>query len=129
MPAVRRVVAVAVLVEALVVLAYGVFLAVESFIETSPSLIGSLVLSLVTLLIGAGLLLVARAVAAGRRGARAPVLVWQLLQLVVALPAAYGRPEALMPRWAGIPLLALCLVAGLGVLRRDAVDDPNDDLA
>lgn len=128
MPIVRKVVALAVLAEALAVLGFGVYLAVESFLETSPSLVSSLVLALTTLLLGGGLVLVARAVAAGRRGARAPVLVWQLLQFVVSLPAAYERPDALLPRWAGIPLLVLCLVAGLGILRRDAVDDPNDDL-
>lgn len=122
-PTARLVVAVAVLLEALVVVAYAVYLGVEGLRAPSASRIGDLFLALTTVLIGAGLGLVARAVVQGRRGARAPVLVWQVLQMVVAAPAAFGRQDALMPVWAGVPLVVLCVVAGLGITRHDVLDD------
>jgi hypothetical protein len=53
------------------------------------------------------------------------VLVWQALQAVVAVPAAYGSADALVPWYVGVPLLVLCLVAGLGVLRRDVIETPD----
>lgn len=122
MSAARRVVTAAVVIEALVVVGYGMYLGVEAIVTPTGHRLAALFLAAMTVLFGAGLALVARAVAQGRRGARAPVLVWQILQAAVAVPAAYGASDALLPAWVGIALLVLCLVAGLGVLRSDVVD-------
>lgn len=68
---------------------------------------GVVLLSLATALL---LLAAARALAAGRRWGRAPVLTWQLLQLAVALPAVRAD-AALIP----VALLAASIAGAVGL--------------
>jgi len=113
----RRLVVLAVVVEAMVVGGYGVYLGVETLVAPAADRLAATFLVVLTLGLAVGLALLARAVRDGRRGARAPVLVWQLLQASVAVPA-------LPDRWyLGFPLLALCVVAGAGVLLGQAEPD------
>jgi heme/copper-type cytochrome/quinol oxidase subunit 3 len=115
----RRVVVLAVLLEAAAVAAYAVFLVVETVRGPVTEPVAAVFLALLTLALAAALVLAARAVAAGRRAARAPVLVWQILQLAIGVPA-------LTTRWyVGVPLVLLAVVAGLGVLRSDVLPDES----
>ena len=115
----RRAVVAALVVEAVVVGGYGAFLGLETVIAEATERVAAAFLALFALALGAGLAGLARAVAKGWRGARAPVVLWQLLQASIAVPA-------LGPRWyVGVGLLVLCVVAGVGVLRADVL--PGDD--
>ena len=117
MPVARRVVAAIVLLEAAVVAACGVYLAVEAAIGDVAERAGAVFLAVLAVALAGGLAAVGRAVAAGRRGARAPVLVWQVLQLTAAAPA-------LRERWyVGVPLVVAAIVAAVGVLRSDVLPE------
>jgi coenzyme F420-reducing hydrogenase beta subunit len=76
--------------------------------------VGSAVTSVTALALAAGLVAVALGVRSGRRWARTPTLVWQALQVLVALTT--------LPLAIGIPLAVLGLAVGYGVLRRDVVE-------
>jgi len=105
--------ALAVALEALVVGGYGVYLGVESIVAPATERPAAVVMCVFCLVLAAGLLVLARAAGLGRRWTRAPVLVWQVLQASIAVPA-------LGTRWpVGAGLLLLCLVAGFGVLREE----------
>lgn len=109
--------ALAVALEALVVGGYGVFLGVESVVAPATDRLAAVVMAVFCLGLAAGLLVLARGVGLGRRWARAPVLVWQVLQASVAVPA-------LSTRWpVGVALLLLCVVAAFGVLRDAGAED------
>jgi hypothetical protein len=115
----RRVVAAVVLVEALVVAGYAVFLAFETIVAPATDRLAAVFLVVVAALIAVGLSVLGRAVVRGARGARAPVLVWQVLQASVAGPA-------LSQRWyVAVPLLLLCVVAAVGVFRPGVIVDPE----
>ncbi len=117
----RTVTAAAVLLEALVAAAYGVFLAVETVVATATERVAAVFLVVIVLALAASLAFLARLVLAGRRAARAPLLVWQVLQLAIALPAVTAR------WYVGVPLVLLAVVAGLGVLRSDVLPDDDAD--
>lgn len=103
--------------EALLVIGYGVFLAVETAVAVATERLAAAVLAVMVVALGGGLAVLARSVLAGRRWARSPVLVWQVLQASVAVPALSTA------RWpVGVVLLVLC-VAGLGVLRGDVLGE------
>jgi hypothetical protein len=109
------VVVVTLALEAAAVAAYGTYLGVETVVAPAFERRAAAVLTVLVLALGAGLGLLARAVLRGRRWARSPVLVWQVLQASVAVPA-------LGTRWPlGVALLVACLVAGAGVLRGDVL--------
>jgi hypothetical protein len=78
-------------------------------------------LALIALAVGAGLALCARGVLAGARWSRGPVLTWQLLQAGVAMPLSASGAW-----WAGVPLLAVAVVAGVLVVGRHVI--VRDDL-
>jgi hypothetical protein len=99
----------------------AVFFLVELIVATPLSVARALMAALLTLLGGAGLLLVARGLSRGRRWARAPALVTQLL----AMPVAAGLVQG--GRWyVGVPLIAWAL-AVLVLLFTPAVADRLDD--
>jgi len=82
----------------------AVFYLVELVVATPSSLTRAVVAALLTALGGTGLLLVARGLAGGRRWARAPALVTQLLVLPVAAGLIQGD------RWyVGAPLIVWAL--------------------
>lgn len=108
-----------VLLEALVVAGYGVYLAWETVVAPAADRLGAAFLVLVVAVLATGLAALSRAVGRGLRGARAPVLVWQVLQASVAVPA-------LSQRWyVAVPLLALCVAAVVGVFRPGVIEDPE----
>jgi hypothetical protein len=103
-------VAAVVLTEGLVLLGATVFLVVELFVATATEPGGAIAEAVITLVIGLGLLQLGRVVLRADERARIPVLVWQVLQASVAVPA-------LSSQWyVGVALLVAAVVAGIGVL-------------
>jgi len=99
----------------------AVFFLVELVVATPLSVPRALMAALLTLLGGVGLLLVARALGRGRRWARAPALVTQLL----VLPVGWGLIQG--DRWyVGAPLIAWAL-AVLVLLFTRAVAERLED--
>jgi hypothetical protein len=113
-----RVVAGGVALEGLLLAGYAVFVVVESVRGEAQDRIGALVLAVVALALAAGLAAVAWGVLAGRRWARSPALVWQVLQVLVALS---GTVE---PRAVAVVLIVLAVAVALGLFRDDVI--PRD---
>jgi hypothetical protein len=114
-PPAARIVAGGVALEALLLAGYAVFVVVESARGLAKDRIGALVLALVALVLAAGLAGVATGVLRGARWARSPALVWQILQVFVALS---GTVE---PRALGVALVVLAVVVALGLFRDDVI--------
>ena len=114
-PPAARVVAAAVAFEGLLLVGYAVFVVVESLRGQAQDRIGSLVLAVVVLALGAGLAAVAVGVLRGLRWARSPALVWQVLQVLVALS---GTVE---PRALAVVLIVLAVGVALGLFRDDVI--------
>ena len=113
-----RVVAGGVALEGLLLAGYAVYVVVESVRGEAEDRIGALVLAVVALALAGGLGAVAAGVLAGRRWARSPALVWQLLQVLVALS---GIVE---PRALAVILIVLAVALALGIFRDDVI--PRD---
>ena len=113
-----RVVAAGVALEGLLLAGYTVFVVVESVRGEAEDRIGALVLAVVALALAGGLGAVAAGVLAGRRWARSPALVWQLLQVLVALS---GTVE---PRALAVVLIVLAVALALGLFRDEVI--PRD---
>jgi hypothetical protein len=113
-----RVVAGGVALEGLLLAGYAVFVVVESVRGQAQDRVGALVLAVVALALAAGLAAVAWGVLEGRRWARSPGLVWQVLQVLVALS---GTVE---PRAAAVVLIVLAVAVALGLFRDDVI--PRD---
>jgi hypothetical protein len=73
-----------VLLEAVLCVGYGLFLAIETAVSTAADRLAALVMAISAVVLGAALLLAVRAALRARRAARAPIIVWQLMQLAVA---------------------------------------------
>jgi hypothetical protein len=116
---VRRVVAAAMCSEAIVVIGAGFVLAIGTLLANASSRAGAAFMALLVLLAGGGLVVVALGLWRGRRAARAPALVWQVLQLAVAVPALGSRPLI------GVPLIGLAVVVTAGLLIPGIVGDPR----
>ena len=114
---VRNATVAAILLEALVVAAYGLYLAFETLTAQATERVAAVFLVLVVLGLAAGLALAARGVLRRHRAARAPVLVWQVLQIAVAAPAVRTR------WYVGVPLILLAIVAASGVLRSEVLPE------
>ena len=71
--------------------------------------------AVVALALAAGLVAVARGVLTGQRWARSPALVWQLLQVLVALSGTVD------PRVLAVVLIVLAAVVCLGLFRDDVI--------
>ena len=104
--------------EASLLAGYAVFVVVESTRGQAQDRIGALVLALVALTLAGGLGAVAAGVLTGRRWARSPALVWQLLQVLVALSGAVE------PRVLAVVLVVLAIAVALGLFRDDVI--PRD---
>lgn len=110
-----------VLVEALGLLAAAVFYVVEVLVADEDDLTRALVSAGLALLAAVGLGLVGRALLGGRRWARSPALVTNLLVVPVAVGLLQGG------RWyVGLPLLLLA-VAVLALLFHPATNAALDD--
>lgn len=81
---VRRILAGVVLLEALVCVGSGVFLVVRTASGGAADGMASWVMAASAIALGGALVLAVRAVRLGRRAVRAPLVVWQLMQLGVA---------------------------------------------
>jgi hypothetical protein len=73
-----------VLLEAVLSVGYGLYLAIETVIAPAADRLAAGVMAASAIVVGAALLLAVRAALRGRRAARAPIIVWQLMQLAVA---------------------------------------------
>jgi hypothetical protein len=113
-----RVVAGGVALEGLLLAGYAVFVLAESVRGEAQDRIGALVLAVAALALAAGLAAVAWGVLAGRRWARSPALVWQVLQVLVALSGT------LEPRALAVVVIVLAVAVALGLFRDDVI--PRD---
>ena len=99
----------------------AVFFVVEVFVATPDDRTRALVAALLALVVAVGIALVARGLAAGRRWARAPAVVVNLLVLPVAFDLVRGG------RWyVGLPLVLGGLVV-LALLFAPATDAALED--
>ena len=117
-PPAARAVAGGVALEGVLLAGYAVAVVVESVRGEAEDRIGALVLAVVALLLAAGLGAVARGVLGGRRWARSPALVWQLLQVLVSLSGTVD------PRALAVGLVVLAVAVALGLFRDDVI--PRD---
>jgi len=116
-----RACAVLVGLQALGLLGAAVFFVVELFVATPDDRTRALVAALLALVAAAGMALVARGLLAGRRWARAPALVVNLLVLPVAFDLVRGG------RWyVGLPL-ALWALGVLALLFAPSTDAALED--
>jgi hypothetical protein len=116
-PRARRLVAAGIGAEAIVVIGYALVLAIAILVAKATSAPGAAFLAVLVAGIGVGVAALALGVWRGRRWARAPGLVWQVLQLAVAVPAVRSRPVV------GIPLAALAGLVLVGLFVPGVVDD------
>ncbi len=108
--------------EALGLLAAAVFYVVEVVIATEDDALRALVSAGLALVAAAGLGLVARGLGAGRRWARSPALVTNLLVLPVAVGLLQGG------RWyVGLPLLLLGLTVLVLLFLPSTAADLDED--
>jgi hypothetical protein len=115
--AVRAIGAALVLIEAVVAVGYGGYLAVESVVGTATERGAAVALAVSALVIGLGLALLARALVRRRRAARAPLVVWQLMQIAVGYPA-------LESAWfVAVPLVVCAVLVIACLFVPDVVDD------
>jgi hypothetical protein len=117
---VRVILALVVLVEALVAIGYGIYLGVETLVGNATQQGAAAVLALSAAAIGIALLPVARGALLGRRGVRAPIMVWQVLQASVGYPALATRT------YLGVGLIACSAVALVAVFVPGVID-PADN--
>ena len=102
-----------------------VLYAVELVVAEAADPRGAVATAVLAGLVGIGLALAARGLLAGRRWARAPILTWQLVQvLAVAMPLLRGG--APLAGGIGAVLLVLGLVAGGGLFLRSVVAATTD---
>jgi hypothetical protein len=112
-PPARWLVTAGLALEAALVTALAVSVAVTSVTGSAQDRLGAAVLAVTALALAAGLAAVAVGVRRGARWSRSPALVWQVIQ------AAIGGLD--LPHAVGVPLVVLALAVGYGVLRRDVV--------
>ena len=112
-PGARLLVAGGVAFEALLLAVVGVASVVLSLTGAAQDRVGSVFLALTAVAIAAGLGAVANGVRHGARWSRTPTLVWQVLQVLVAVTG--------LPWKVGLFLAVLGVAVGYGVLRSDVV--------
>lgn len=111
-PVLRQVVAGLVAAESLLLVVAAVDVVVGALTSAPADPAAAWVLAGIVLVVAAGLAVAARGLAGGRRRARIPVLVWQVLQAAGAMSAAL--PGGALLRGA---LLGVSAAVVLGVLR------------
>jgi len=127
-PRALLVVVAAVGVEAAAMIGVVVLYLVELVLGRAADARGAVATTVLAVFVGAGLVLAARGLLAGRRWARAPILTWQLVQvLAVALPLLGGGGA--LPRAVGAALVVLGVVAGGGLFAPSVVAATTDQEA
>jgi hypothetical protein len=111
---VRRILVSTVGVEAAVLGGYGVVLAVDSVTQQATERGAGVALAASAVLLCGALVLAARAAWRARRAARAPIVVWQILQAAVAKEALAAASTAGVAT--GVLLLLLAVVALVAAL-------------
>jgi hypothetical protein len=112
-----RLAGVLVAVQAVVVLAAAVFYLVEALVSDASSLRNVAMAVVLFLLMGGGLLLVARDLVPRRRWARAPAITWE----VICLPVALGLFQS--GRWyVGLPVGLVAVVVLVAVMTSRPAD-------
>jgi hypothetical protein len=106
----RRVAGGVVLVEGVGLVAAAAVVVVELFRETPTETGGAIAQAVVALVLGLGLVQLARVTFRADERARVPVLVWQVLQVSIGAPAMSSS------RVLAVVLLTAAAVAGVGVL-------------
>jgi hypothetical protein len=122
---IRRILVLTVGAEAVLVGGYGVAVGVGAGADgSSASLGGTVVLVLTFVLLAVFLAVAARAAARARRGARAPIVAWQIIQGLVG-----GRDALPMGSvWIGVGLLVLAIVAAVGAFWPGVLrDEPSQN--
>jgi hypothetical protein len=107
---VRRILATTVVLEATVVGGFGVWLAFGAATQEATDRTAGIVEAVAALMLAAGLLVAALATLRGRRAARAPIIVWQILQAALAKDALTERSL-----W-GAVLIVLSVVGVVGTV-------------
>lgn len=77
-------------IEGAALLAGAVFFFTQIFVKQTTSLSGSIVIFIITLIIGVGVLASAIGAARGKTWVRGPILTWQILQIAVAISFLQG---------------------------------------
>jgi hypothetical protein len=120
--------AAAVVVEVLGLVSVVVLYAVLILRSGAVDALGAVLTAVLAALVAAGLLACVRALLAGRRWSRAPILTWQLLQALVSYPLVTTAAGPGI-RWLGLVLVALSVVAVVGLFTPAAVraTTPEDE--
>ena len=106
--AIRRILATTVAVEATVVGGYGIWLAVSSVTQRATERGAGVALAVAAIVLAGGLAVAVVTTVRARRAARAPIIVWQILQAALAKDALTERSP-----W-GVVLIGLAVVAVVG---------------
>jgi hypothetical protein len=114
--AIRLILVLTVGIEAAVVAGYGLVLAVDLLTQKATEFGAGVGLAISAVVLAVGLLLMARAAHRTRRGARAPILVWQILQAGLAREALVAGSG-----W-GWLLIVLAVVGAVGVFWPDVLN-------
>ena len=104
------------MLEALLLVAGAIYLVWRLLTSTATEAPAAVAEVLLALGLAAGLLACARALARRRRAVRAPLVVWQVLQLSVGLPQFSGGTT-----WAGVVLAVPAVLVLAGLFTREAV--------
>ncbi len=83
--------------QGLVLVVLGVGIGVTGFFDSSTSPVDAVQIGTLYLLGGAGLLAVARGLARGRRWARSPALVWEMIMVMVGATQLTAAPALAGP--------------------------------
>lgn len=94
-------------IEGATLLAGAVFFFTQIFVQQTTSLSGSIVIFIITLIIGLGVLAAALGAAQRKTWVRGPILTWQILQIAVAISFLQGTDF-----WPLIGLVLLILSVG-----------------
>ncbi len=99
-----------------------VLYAVEVVRGGAADTVGAVATAVVAAAVGTGLALAVRALISGSRWARAPLLTWQLFQIVLTAPLARGPLW-----WVAVPSVVLALAAGTCLVSRSVARAVGDE--
>lgn len=106
-------------IEGIGLLVGAVFFFSQLFVQQATSLSGSIVIFVITLIIGLGVTTAALGVARSKTWVRGPILTWQILQIAVAISLFQGTDFWPVIGWL---LLALSLASTGLLFSRTVID-------